>query len=74
MCRQLPGVFAYRTMLGFIKLADKIEDDYTGILSETVHSGVTTLFIIMAIAIGVAIPISLMRKDRIAKLKLKSKQ
>ena len=69
----VPGVFAYRTMLGFIKLADNIGSDYSRILSETVHNGVTTLFIIMAIAIGVAIPVHIMRKDVIAKLGLKNK-
>jgi uncharacterized membrane protein YjjB (DUF3815 family) len=69
----VPGVFAYRSMLGFIKLAGNIGSDYSGILSETVHSGVITLFIIMAIAIGVAIPISVMRKDLMVKLKLRNK-
>ena len=53
----VPGVFAYRTMLGVIKLSNDIGDDYGRVLSETVHNAVTTLFIIMALAIGVSIPI-----------------
>src|SRR5689334_1537758 len=59
----IPGVFAYHTMLGLIKLTSNIGTDYSLTLSETVHNGVTTLFIIMAIALGVAVPIHVMRKD-----------
>jgi len=63
----IPGVFAYHTMLGLIKLTGKIGTDYSLTLSETVHNGVTTLFIIMAIALGVAIPIHVMRTDALKK-------
>jgi len=63
----IPGVFAYHTMLGLIKLTGNIGTDYSLTLSETVHNGVTTLFIIMAIALGVAIPIHVMRTDALKK-------
>jgi uncharacterized membrane protein YjjB (DUF3815 family) len=59
----VPGVFAYHTMLGLIKLTGNIGTDYSLTLSDTVYNGVTTLFIIMAIALGVAIPMHIMRKD-----------
>ena len=51
----VPGVFAYKTMLGLIKLSGKIGADYTQTLSETVHNGSKTLFVIMAFSIGVVI-------------------
>jgi len=66
----IPGVFAYRTMIGLIKLTGKVGDDYSLTLSQTVNNGVTTLFIIMAIAIGVSIPLHVMRKDASKKVKL----
>lgn len=67
----VPGVFAYRTMLGLIKLTENVGTDYTLTLSNTIHNGVTTLFIIMSIAIGVAIPMNIMRKDVAKKFQLK---
>src|SRR5262245_20354711 len=51
----VPGVFAYKTMLGLIKLTGKIEADYSQTLSETVQNGVKTLFITMAFCIGIVI-------------------
>ena len=61
----VPGVFAYRTMLGLMKLTENVGTDYTLTLLKTVHNGVTTLFIIMSIAIGVAIPMNIMRKTSV---------
>lgn len=58
----VPGVFAYRTMLGVIKLSDKVGGDYTLTMSKTVHNAVTTFFIIMMIAIGLSIPIQVSNK------------
>jgi hypothetical protein len=55
-------------MFGLVKLAGNIGADYAGILSETVHNGVTTLFIIMSIAIGVAIPAHVIRTSGIGKI------
>ena len=49
----VPGVFAYRTMFGLIKLSGNIGPDYSRTLSETVRNGSQTLFIIMAFSIGV---------------------
>ena len=55
----VPGVFAYRTMVGLVKLTGNIGTEYSFTLSQTVHDGVITLFIIMSIAIGVTIPIQI---------------
>jgi len=67
----VPGVFAYNTMMGLIKLTEKVGTNYSVILTETVHNGVTTLFIIMVIALGVTIPIHLMRKNATKKFQRK---
>jgi uncharacterized membrane protein YjjB (DUF3815 family) len=52
----VPGVFAYRTMFGLIKLSGDVGADFSRILSEAVRNGVLTLFIVMAFTIGVIIP------------------
>jgi uncharacterized membrane protein YjjB (DUF3815 family) len=66
----IPGVFAYRTMLGLIKLTGNIGPDYSTILSETVNNGSKTLFIIMSLAMGVAIPMHVMRKESAKNIRL----
>lgn len=58
----IPGIFAYKTMLGAMKLTTTIGDDYTSILTATIHSGLKTLFIVLGISLGVAIPIQLFRQ------------
>ncbi|WP_066403022.1 threonine/serine exporter family protein [Flavisolibacter tropicus] len=68
----VPGVFAYRTMLGLIKLSGSIGEDYALTLNETVHNGTITLFVIMAFTIGVIIPYQFekeLRKRTQSKLK-----
>ena len=69
----IPGVFAYRTMLGLIKLTGTIGPDYNSILSETVNNGAKTLFIIMSLALGVAIPMHVMRKESVKKIRFGKK-
>jgi uncharacterized membrane protein YjjB (DUF3815 family) len=66
----IPGVFAYRTMIGLIRLTGEVGNDYALTLSQTVNNGVRTLFIIMSIAIGVSIPLHVMRRDAAKKVKL----
>ena len=69
----IPGVFAYRTMLGLMKLTGAIGPDYTQILSETVNNGSKTLFVIMSLAMGVAVPMHLMRKESVKNIRLHKK-
>ena len=52
----VPGFFAYRTMMGIMSLARNIESDHATILSQTVYNGLTTLLVIVAIAVGLLIP------------------
>lgn len=63
----IPGAFAYRTMLGLMKLTRVIDDEYSRVLAETVRNGVMTLFVVMAIAIGAVIPMFLFRRREMLK-------
>lgn len=69
----IPGVFAYRTMLGFIKLTAPIGADYNAILADTINNGIKTLFILMSLAVGVAIPMHVMRKESVKNIRIKIK-
>ncbi len=69
----VPGAFAYRMMLGLIKLsgATFTSEFYSQTLSETVSNGLKTLFILMALAVGVAVPMLVSRKETIKKIRQK---
>ena len=60
----IPGIFAYRMMLGLIKLSGNIPpESYAQVLSETVSNGLKVMFILMSLAGGVAIPMLITRKE-----------
>lgn len=62
----VPGVFAYRMMIGFMKLSANMPDDtYNQVLSDTVNNGIKAIFILLSLALGVAIPFLITRKDTI---------
>jgi uncharacterized membrane protein YjjB (DUF3815 family) len=62
----VPGVFAYKMMLGFIKLAGStLVENYNQILAETVNNSLKMLFILMSLAVGVAFPTLISRKSSI---------
>lgn len=60
----VPGVFAYKTLLGMMKLTRTMDEDYPAILSATVHSGLKTLFVVLGISLGIVIPIQLFRQKK----------
>ena len=70
----VPGSFAYRMMLGLIKLSGTAtaNETYSQTLGETASNGLKTLFILMALAVGVAIPMLISRKETIKKIRDKS--
>lgn len=71
----IPGIFAYRTIIGLIKLAGEIQPDtYQQILSETVNNGLKTMFILMSLAGGVGIPMLITRKESAKDLTFKRKR
>jgi uncharacterized membrane protein YjjB (DUF3815 family) len=60
----VPGTLAYRMILGLVKLAaDKPDQAYTQVLSETINNGLKVTFILMSLALGVAIPMLITRKE-----------
>jgi uncharacterized membrane protein YjjB (DUF3815 family) len=60
----VPGIFAYRMMLGLISLSGNIDHaTYSHALAETIHNGLTVMFILMSLATGVGIPMLIARKD-----------
>ena len=70
----VPGAFAYRMMIGLIKLSGTAvtSESYSQTLSETASNGLKTLFILIALAVGVAIPMLISRKETIKKIRPKT--
>jgi uncharacterized membrane protein YjjB (DUF3815 family) len=67
----VPGSFAYRTMLGLIRFVNHSESE---VLTGTVHYGIMTLFVIMALSIGVTLPMLLLRIESTKNLRLLSRE
>jgi uncharacterized membrane protein YjjB (DUF3815 family) len=67
----VPGSFAYRTMLGMIRFINHTESE---VLTSTVHYGIMTFFVIMALAIGVTLPTLILRIDSTKNVRLFSNE
>jgi uncharacterized membrane protein YjjB (DUF3815 family) len=66
----IPGFFAYKAMVGIMKLtAEKDTVAYTKLFFETVNNGLSALFIILSLAAGVAIPLLITRKETVKRIK-----
>jgi uncharacterized membrane protein YjjB (DUF3815 family) len=71
----VPGTFAYRMMIGLVKLAGDIDPvTYNRILSETINSGLKVMLILMSLAGGVAIPMLITRKESAKNIRFLSKR
>jgi uncharacterized membrane protein YjjB (DUF3815 family) len=68
----MPGVFAYKTMMGLAELT-KESQYYLTTLSNTFHFGTLTLFIVLAIALGVSIPMHVLRANSVKNLRFRRK-
>jgi len=70
----IPGAFAYRMMLGLMQLSGTTvtTSTYYQTMAETMSNGLKTMFILMALAVGVAIPMLVSRKETIKKIRHKS--
>jgi uncharacterized membrane protein YjjB (DUF3815 family) len=65
----IPGVFAYKTMLGMIHLAgNTVTENYGTVMAETVNNGLKAFFILLALAAGVSIPLFITRKESIKEI------
>jgi len=59
----IPGLFAYRTILGLIRFMQSSDDIQSQInLMSIFHNGFTALFILLALVIGVSLPVLLFPK------------
>lgn len=66
----VPGAFAYRMMLGLIALIELEDTDaYMQTLIDMVNNGAKMVFILMALAIGVSVPMLITRKESIKRSK-----
>jgi len=67
----VPGVFAYRMMLGCMELAGTSinSETYMKTLVETTNNGLKAFFILVALSAGVAIPMLVTRKDSFKRIK-----
>lgn len=66
----IPGFFAYKAMVGVMKLtAEKDQEAYTKLFFETFNNGLSAWFIILALSAGVAIPLMIARKDSVKRIK-----
>ncbi|MGL2987125.1 threonine/serine exporter family protein [Flavobacterium sp. RSSA_27] len=65
----IPGFFAYKAMIGVIQLtAEKDPEKYSKLFFETFNNGLTTLFVLIVLAIGVALPLLLARKTTVKRV------
>jgi len=68
----IPGLFAYRTMLGGIKLTNLPEDQQTpDVLFELSYNLTLTMSLLFTLAIGISIGVLLFRKSSVRDIKLK---
>ena len=71
----VPGVLAYRTLLGVIYLSRSPDSpDYARMLAESVSNGVNTFLILLCLAAGGSLPFLITRKESAKKLKLQKKK
>ncbi len=71
----IPGLFAYRTMLGFIKITDEATAKQNpALLSEAVHNFVITSSLLFALAIGITIGALLFRQKSAKNIALKKRR
>ncbi|MCW3789037.1 threonine/serine exporter family protein [Plebeiibacterium sediminum] len=60
----IPGAFSYRAMLGLIKLTGHLStEEYIQVMQETTSNGLKAVFVLLSIAVGVSMPMILLRHD-----------
>ena len=70
----VPGAFAYRTMLGIIKLTSNVDNTvFVKLMEDTVSNGLKAGFVLMALAVGVSAPMLFTRRESAKELKVSLK-
>ena len=65
----VPGIYAYRTMLGLLKLTRVSNENFAATNQLLIYNAVTTFFVVMVIALGVVLPMYLLRKESVKTVK-----
>ena len=67
----VPGIFAYRMMLGLISLAGDIDKaTYSQVMADTIHNGLKVMFILVSLAAGVGLPMLITRQESAKNIKI----
>lgn len=67
----VPGAFAYRMMLGIIRLTGDVDPDaFMQLMDSTVDNGLKALFVLMALSLGVSAPMLLTRRESARQIKM----
>jgi uncharacterized membrane protein YjjB (DUF3815 family) len=68
----VPGVLAYRMILGLMKISVHTNEmDMDGVLVDTIQNGMKVIFILLSLAVGVAVPMLITRKESAKRIKIK---
>ena len=68
----VPGAFAYRMMLDLISIAVKSGSESSNLLVyDTFQNGMKAAFILLALAVGVAVPMLITRKESAKRIRIK---
>ncbi len=68
----VPGAFAYRMMLGIIKMTGELKADaFVEVMSSTVDNGLKAFFVLMGLSLGVSAPMLLTRRESAKQIKVK---
>jgi uncharacterized membrane protein YjjB (DUF3815 family) len=67
----IPGVYAYKSILGLIRFIETDDGSLSQIiLTDTVRNGLKATFILMALAIGVSLPMLILGKQSVKTTRL----
>lgn len=67
----VPGAFAYRMMLGIIRLTEQVDpNSFNQLLDDTVTNGLKAFFVLMALSLGVSAPMLLTRRESAKEMKV----
>lgn len=67
----VPGAFAYRMMLGVIRLTGDVDHaTFNLLLDDTITNGLKAFFVLIALALGVSAPMLLTRRESAKQIKV----
>jgi uncharacterized membrane protein YjjB (DUF3815 family) len=67
----VPGALAYKMMLGLMKISvHTTEAGMETVLVDTIQAGMKTIFILLSLAVGVAVPMLISRKESAKRIRI----